>query len=113
MAGRRSAGPAPAHDSPARSAWEAALGEINYATFEVAVNITSVAGNTASEQTFTCAGVLRDDIVVLNPAAMPVGLQVLQARVSAKDTIAVRLYNTTGSAIDPGEAVWKILAVRM
>jgi hypothetical protein len=74
MAGRKSAGPPPAEGTPAWESWKAALAEVNYATFSVSVNLASIAANTVADQTFTCTGVLTDDVIAVNPPALTAGL---------------------------------------
>lgn len=62
----------------------------------------SVAANTSAEQTFTVKGVIPGDFVsVLREAALTAGLGIVNARVSAADTVAITFSNGTASPIVP------------
>ena len=80
--------------------------------YEQALEITSVAANTTAEQTFTVTGLTTRDFVWVNKPSHSTGLGVANARVSAANTLALTLMNTTGSAIDPSSETYFILAVR-
>ena len=69
--------------------------------FSVTFNPSSVSANSTSEQTFTVSGANTNDVVVVNKPTHTAGLGIVNARVSAADTVAVTFMNTTGSAIDP------------
>lgn len=61
-----------------------------------------VAMNTTAEQTFTVNGLKLGDIVVaLNKPALQAGLGIVNARVSADNTLAITFVNATGSGITP------------
>lgn len=80
----------------------------------VTINPTSVAANTVASQTFTLTGATAGDSLLLNPpaAGLTAGLLVLQAFVSAANTITVVFQNTTGSPIDEGSASWNYALLR-
>lgn len=80
----------------------------------VAVNPASVAADTVATQTFTLTGAVVGDSLTLNPpaAGLTAGLLVLQAWVSAADTISIVFFNHTASPIDEGSANWTYLLVR-
>ena len=80
--------------------------------FEATINPTSVAANTTAEQTFTVTGLETDAAVIVSKPAHTTGLSVGNARVSAQNTLALTFANVTGSAIDPPEETYKVLAIR-
>ena len=60
-----------------------------------------VAANTTAEQTLTVTGLLVGDFVnVIKPTAQA-GLGIVNARVSAANTLAITFSNNTGSGITP------------
>jgi hypothetical protein len=65
-----------------------------------------------AEQTFTWTGITTADTVVIGPpSTLTSGLDV-SARVSAANTVAVRLFNSSGASVTPGSATYKaVLAV--
>ncbi len=78
-----------------------------------ATDFTTVDTETVADQTVTVTGVTTSDVITINPAAdLEAGLLILQAYVSAENTVTVRLYNTTGAAIDPAQVTLNIVAIR-
>jgi hypothetical protein len=73
---------------------------------------TSVAANTVERQTFTVTGLTTGDVVTVNPPALPAGLEILNARVTATDTLQITFWNSTGAPIDATSQTYTILAVR-
>lgn len=68
----------------------------------VSLDIPSIAANTVTDATFTIKGLTTDMVVLVNPtAALPAGLVMSEAHVSAKNTLSIRFHNTTASAINP------------
>lgn len=80
---------------------------------DVTLDPASVAANTTVEQSVTVKGLKTDDIIlsVIKPT-LEAGLGVLQGRVSAADTLAIQLINTTGSAIDAGSEVYTVIYIK-
>ena len=80
----------------------------------VAIDPASINANTVSEQSFALTGAATGDSLTLNPpaAGLTAGLLVLQAYVSAADTIKITFQNTTGSPIDEAGANWTYKLVR-
>jgi hypothetical protein len=72
-------------------------------TLDVSVDLGSQAPATSTENTVTVPGVLAgDDIIgVIPPSGLNAGLAVSHARVTAADTVSLRLVNATAGAIDP------------
>jgi hypothetical protein len=84
-----------------------------YLTGTAAFDFASIpAWTCAADQTFTVTGAAVTDSVVTGwPAAMEAGL-LGSMRVSAANTVALRLCNLTGSAIDPAAATFRATIVR-
>ncbi len=81
-------------------------------TFQATLNPASVAANTIAEQTFTVAGLTTSDIVTVNKPTLTAGIGIVNARVSAADTLAITFINNTGSPVDPASEVYLIVAIR-
>lgn len=80
---------------------------------QVAIDVTSKSANTTGEQTVTVPGVKAGDIVVaVNKPSHSAGLGIVNARVSAADTIAITFGNYTGSPIDPASETYTIVIAR-
>ena len=80
---------------------------------DVTLDPASVAAYTTVEESVTVKGLKTDDIIlsVIKPT-LEAGLGVLQGRVSAADTLAIQLINTTGSAIDAGSEVYTVIYIK-
>jgi len=66
----------------------------------ITVDLGSVATITTEEETFTCPGVQIGDFVAVSKPSLEAGIALCDARVSAKDTIAVKVVNPTGDAVN-------------
>lgn len=75
--------------------------EHRYGQIALTASAVSVAANTTAEQTFTVVGLKVGDYVDVTKPSHQAGLGVLQARVSAADTIAIQFINNTASPIVP------------
>lgn len=70
----------------------------------------SVAANTTAEQTFTFVGLRTFHNVNVNKPSAQAGLGIVNARVSANDTLAITFSNNTGAPIVPTAAeIYNIL----
>jgi len=80
----------------------------------VSVNPASLNATTAADTSITITGAQTGDTVILNPptAGLTAGMFVVGAWVSAADTVKVRLYNSTGGAIDEAAANWSYCLIR-
>lgn len=79
----------------------------------VAIDPASLGAATSAETAVTISGAATGDIVVMNvPPALEVGLVFSGARVSAANTVQVRLSNITAGAIDGANLTWGYLIVR-
>lgn len=81
-------------------------------SYTVTFDPASVAANSVSRQAVTVAGLTTNDIIVVNPPLLPVGLELVGARVSAADTATLTFYNSTGAAIDAASGTYLIFSVR-
>jgi len=66
----------------------------------ITVDLGSVATITTEEETFTCPGVELGDFVAVSKPSLEAGIALCDARVSAKDTIAVKVVNPTAGAVN-------------
>ena len=83
--------------------------------FAVAVtfNPASVATITTAEQTATVTGVKVGDIVMCwNKPTNTVGVGVVNARVSAADTLAITFVNPTAGGVDAASETWIFVIAR-
>jgi hypothetical protein len=79
-------------------------------TFDPAEIAANTSANNAT--TLTVTGVAVGDMVIAFKPTTNAGMAVLDARVSAANTIQVVLGNFTGSGIDPGSETWTFLIIR-
>ena len=79
---------------------------------EVTLNPTSIAANTVARQSFTVTGLTVQDGLIVNPPSLTAGLEILNWRVTATNTIQIAFWNSTGAPIDEPAALYTILAVR-
>ena len=87
------------------------LGKVLVGTVDV--NPASLATLTSGETTVTITGAAVGDIVVMNvPASLETGLAFSGARVSAADTVAVRLTNVTAGSVDGANRTWGYMLVK-
>lgn len=82
------------------------------AVYQVAVSTASVGANTSAERTFSVPGLSVADVVVVNKPSHQAGLGIVNARVSAADTLAITYMNTTGGGIVPTTETYAVLATR-
>ena len=80
----------------------------------VAVDLASVATVAVTEKAITITGALANDTVILNEAAAGItaGMVVCGARVSAADTVKVRVFNSTGGTVDEASQTWDYCLIR-
>lgn len=72
----------------------------------------SVAAATSAEQTFTVTGLATTDKVFVNKPTVTAGVGIVNARVSAANTLALTFMNATAGAIDPAAETYTIIALR-
>ena len=81
---------------------------VGFYTGTVAVDPASVAAGAVTETTVTLVGVAVGDFVMLRPNAtgLTAGLVVGDSRVTAADTVKVRIINGSGGTIDEASSNW-------
>lgn len=67
----------------------------------VALTAAAVGANTTAEQTFTVLGLALGDEVQVSKPTTQAGLGIVNARVSAANTLAITFSNNTGGGITP------------
>lgn len=75
------------------------------------LDFPSIATQAQAELTITVTGAVVGDLVLMGPPVLAAGLQAT-AFVSAVNTVKIRLYNSTGSPIDPVSATWNVAVIR-
>lgn len=80
--------------------------------YSQSLDVASVAANTTVEQTFTVTGLATTDTVFVNKPTATAGLGIVNARVSAANTLAITFVNATAGAIDPAAETYAIVAIR-
>ena len=82
-------------------------------SFNPTLNPSSVSANSESTQTFTVTGLSTNDVVVVNKPSKTSDLSLLDAFVSASDTLSLTFRNFSGSPIDPPSESYRIIAIRL
>ena len=82
-------------------------------TFSKSFDVTSVSATSESIQTFTVNGLSTNDIVFVNKTSNTASLDVVQAWVSAANTLSIKFRNVSGGAIDPASETYLIAAIRL
>lgn len=80
--------------------------------YSQSLDVASVAAASTSEQTFTVTGLTTADTVIVNKPSHSSGLGLVNARVSAADTLALTFMNVSAAPIDPGAETYTIVAIR-
>ena len=75
------------------------------------INLGSTAANTTAVHTVTVDGLKTEDAVFVNKPSHSTGLGIVNARVSAVNTLEITTMNTTAGAIDPGAETYQLLIV--
>ena len=79
---------------------------------EVAIDLPSVGANTTAVATATIEGLKTEDAVFVNKPSHETGLGIVNARVSAANTIEVTAMNPTAGAINEVSETFKVLVVK-
>lgn len=82
------------------------------AVYAPSLTPASVGAATTAEQTFTVTGLTTADKVIVNGPAPTVGTGIVNARVSAADTLAITFANVTAGALTPAAGTYAIVAFR-
>lgn len=75
---------------------------------QVSIDVANVAANTTAEQTFAVTGLRVGDMVLVSKPSVSAGLGIVNARVSATDTLALTFVNATGAGINPAAETYTI-----
>ena len=67
----------------------------------------SIASNATAQLTMTVTGAAVGDVVMLGPPSTIEADLTWSAFVSAANTVAIRLHNTSGGSVDPASATWR------
>ena len=73
---------------------------------------TSASAQTTSNQTFTVSGLATSDKVIVNGPVPTAGTGIVNARVSAANTLMLTFINTTATAATPTAGTYNIIAIR-
>lgn len=82
------------------------------AVYAPSLTPTSVAAATTAEQTFTVTGLTTADKVIINGPAVTAGTGIVNARVSAANTLAITFANVTAGALTPAAGTYAVVAIR-
>lgn len=82
-----------------------------YKIYSVSVNPASLAATTSAETSVSVPCNFNDVVLVQVPASLEVGLAFSGVRVSAANTIALRLTNVTSGAIDGAARTWTFIVL--
>lgn len=80
--------------------------------YTATIDPASVAAATSVEQTFTVTGLTTADKVIVSKPTATAGLGIVNARVSAADTLALTFMNATAAAIDAVSESYTVVAFR-
>lgn len=102
-------------DYPELGRWLRLLrdGFAKVSTHQATLDVASVAANSESVQTFTVTELTVYDVVTVNKPSNTAGLDLVQAWVSDADELSLKFRNATGSPIDPGAEIYRIVATRL
>lgn len=80
--------------------------------YAATIDPASVAAATSVEQTFTVTGLTTADKVIVSKPTATAGVGIVNARVSAANTLALTFMNATAGAVDPVSEVYTVMALR-
>lgn len=87
-----------------------AYGPIGQFAALVTADVASLAANTTSDTALTVPGALVGDTVEITPlGTWPAGVVMGPHRVSAADTVQMRVGNVTAGAVDPASQQYKVV----
>ena len=82
-------------------------------TYQPTIDPASVSANSESQQTFTVTGLKTNDVVFVNKPSNTGGIGIINAYVSATDTLAIKFYNTSAGSVNPPSETYRVVAVRL
>jgi hypothetical protein len=90
----------------------AMMNEDRFGVITFVYDPASVAAATTAEQTVTVPGVLPGDFIQVIKPTLTAGVGIVNARVSAANTVAVQWVNATAAAVDPPSETYQALVFR-
>ena len=89
-----------------------------FGSFQLTLNVATIAATTTAEQTFAATGIglLTTDFVYVNASrtTLGAGVGIASARVSATDTLAINLQNVSSATATPAtNGVWTVFVARI
>jgi len=88
------------------------LNKLRY--FQISVDPASIGATSSAETSVTIRGVAPGDIVIAAPpASLETGLALSGCRVSAADTVSLRLTNVTSGSVDGTARTWEFLVIAL
>lgn len=82
------------------------------AAYAPSLTPASVAADTSAEQTFAVTGLTTADKVIVNGPTPAAGTGIVNAWVSAADTLALTFMNATAAAVTPTAGTYTVVAIR-
>jgi len=88
---------------------------IRIQVYQFTLNTASVGGNSYQEDTATIPGLLVGKDLVLGwaHASEPIHDLMQELHVGAADTLHILSHNSSGSPIDPGETIYRVVIARL
>ena len=90
----------------------AMLTEDRFGVLTKTLTVAQIAAATTAEQTFTVNGLRTNDFIAISKPTLHAGVGIVNARVSAKDTLAIQFINATASPVTPGAEAYNIFYFR-
>ena len=82
-------------------------------TYNPSIDLALIGATSYSTQTFSVPGLNINDVLVVNPPSLTVGLYLITYGVDSADTLSMTFYNSTGGGINEAESTFKIIAIRL
>jgi len=82
-------------------------------TISATLDPAAVSAATSAEQTFTVAGLKVGDMVLVSKPTATAGVGIVNARVSAADTLALTFMNATAGSVNPASETYTITVIRI
>jgi hypothetical protein len=86
-------------------------GNVEYGTFTL--DPASVGADAQGIETVTVAGAKTGDLVFVNGEALPLGIALAGAKVTAADTVSLYLNNTKGTSTDVPSTLFSYILIHM
>jgi len=90
----------------------AMMNEDRFGVITFVYDPASIAAATTAEQTVTVPGVLPGDYIEVTKPTLSAGVGIVNARVSAANTVAVQWVNATAAAVDPPSETYQAWVFR-